>query len=382
MLDHLWSFFRHRDSRTVGLIFSFNSIMFGNWVTRIPDMKADLGLSAADLGLAILGMPVGAILIMPFCGGLINKQGLGKATALSTILFLMTASLPVYGIDQFSLMAVLFIYGLCTAYMDITMNAAAAVTEKKRNHPIMSTCHGMWSLGAMVGSGIGSIFVGFGVDPKIHLTSIAVILFVVVLFLLPTLLRYSDEEAVEGHAFALPKKAVFGLAFLAFCTMFSEGVIADWSAVYMTEGLQSGPFYTGLAFSGYAMMMAIGRFSGDMLIPRLGNRRIVVFGASIAFIGISIALLVSSPILAIVGFSFVGLGLSCLVPVFFSASAKTPGMSSGAGIAAVATFSYSGFLVGPPLIGWIADATSLGLAMGVVGILCLTIALLSGRVRL
>lgn len=382
MLNHLRSFFSHKDSRTVGLIFSFNSIMFGNWVTRIPDMKSTLELSAADLGLAILGMPIGALLIMPFCGGLINKQGLGRATALSTILFLLTASLPVYGINQISLMGVLFIYGLSTAYMDITMNAAAAVTEKKRDHPIMSTCHGMWSLGAMVGSGIGSVFVGFGVDPKIHLTSIAIVLFVFALFLLTTLLKYHDEEAVEGHAFALPKRAVFGLAFLAFCTMFSEGVIADWSAVYMTEELRSGAFYTGLAFSGYAMMMALGRFSGDMLIPRFGNRRIVLYGASIAFVGISIALLVSSPLLAIAGFSFVGLGLSCLVPVFFSASAKTPGMSSGAGIAAVATFSYSGFLIGPPLIGWIADTTSLALAMGVVAILCLTIVLLSSRVRM
>ncbi|MEQ9301106.1 MAG: MFS transporter [Cyclobacteriaceae bacterium] len=382
MLNHLRSFFSHRDSRTVGLIFSFNSIMFGNWVTRIPDMKSTLELSAADLGLAILGMPIGALLIMPFCGGLINKQGLGKATALSTILFLLTASLPVYGFNQISLMGVLFSYGLSTAYMDITMNAAAAVTEKKRDHPIMSTCHGMWSLGAMVGSGIGSVFAGFGIDPKIHLTSIAIVLSVFALFLLPTLLKYHDEEAVEGHAFALPKRGVFGLAFLAFCTMFSEGVIADWSAVYMTEELRSGAFYTGLAFSGYAMMMALGRFSGDMLIPRFGNRRIVLYGASIALIGISIALLVSSPLLAIVGFSFVGLGLSCLVPVFFSASAKTPGMSSGAGIAAVATFSYSGFLIGPPLIGWIADATSLALAMGVVAILCLTIVLLSSRVRL
>ena len=156
MFKHLNSFFVHRESRTVGLIFCFNSMMFGNWVTRIPDMKSDLGLSAADLGLTLLGMPVGAVLIMPLCGGLINRLGLGKATTLSTMLFLLTAALPAFGFDKVSLTAFLFLYGLCTAFMDIAMNAAAAVTEKQRNYPIMSTAHGMWSLGAMLGSGMGS----------------------------------------------------------------------------------------------------------------------------------------------------------------------------------------------------------------------------------
>jgi MFS family permease len=296
---------------------------------------------------------------------------------------MLTASLPVFGTDQMSLTILLFLYGLSTAFMDIAMNAAAAVTEKKRNYPIMSTCHGMWSLGAMVGSGVGSLFVGFGIDPKIHLVSIVIILFIIILFLFPVILRYNDTEAVEtGHAFALPTKAVLGLAFLAFCSMFNEGIIADWSAVYMAESLQSGPFYTGLAFSGYAMMMAIGRFSGDRLIPKFGNRRIVISGALISFFGILLALLFKSPVIAIIGFSFVGLGFSCIVPVLFSASAKTPGLSSGAGIAAVATLGYTGFLVGPPFIGWIADATSLGLAMGVVAILSLTVAVLSSRVRM
>jgi MFS family permease len=382
MFKHLISFFTQTESRTIGLIFAFNSMMFGNWVTRIPDMKADLGLSASDLGIALLGMPLGAVLIMPFCGGLIGKLGLGKATTISTLLFMLTASLPVFGFNQISLTVVLFIYGLSTAFMDITMNAAAAVTEKKQAVSIMSTCHGMWSLGAMLGSGIGSVFVGFEIAPQLHLPIIASILLVVVLFLIPTLLQFHDREASSGNTFALPTKAVLGLAFLAFCIMLNEGVIADWSAVYMTESLQSGPFYTGLAFSGYAMMMAIGRFSGDLLIPKFGNRRIVVSGAMISFFGIILALLVKSPIVAIIGFSFVGLGFSCIVPVLFSASAKTPGLSPGAGIAAVATIGYSGFLIGPPIIGWIADATSLGLAMGVVAILSLAVAVLSSRIRM
>lgn len=345
-------------------------------------MKVDLGLSASELGLALLGMPIGGVLIMPLCGGLVSRLGLGKATALSTLLFLSTAALPVFGYDQLSLTALLFLYGLSTAFMDIAINASAAVTEKKRNYPIMSTCHGMWSLGAMMGSGLGSVFVGLGIDPRIHLVSIVVVIFVIVLFLLPVIFGYDDEETKSGHAFALPTKAVLGLAFMAFCIMLNEGIIADWSAVYMAETLQSGPFYTGLAFSGYAMMMALGRFSGDMLIPKFGNRRIVISGALISFCGILLALLIKSPIVAIIGFSFVGLGFSCIVPVLFSASAKTPGLSPGAGIAAVATIGYTGFLIGPPIIGWIADVTSLALAMGIVAVLSLTVATLASRVRM
>ncbi len=382
MLKHLSGFFSQAESRTVGLIFSFNSIMFGNWVTRIPDMKTSLELSASDLGLALLGMPIGSILMMPICGWLINKQGLGRATAIGAFLFLLTGALPAFAFNQLSLMAALFVYGINTAYMDVSMNAAAAVTEKKQKQTIMSTCHGMWSLGAMVGSGIGSLFVGFAVSPHVHLVSIAILLIVLLSVLLPIILKYHDEDASDSHALALPNKAVLGLAFIAFCSMLNEGVIADWSAVYMAEELESSPFLTGLAFSGYAMMMAIGRFSGDILIPHIGNRRIVIAGALITLIGISVALTSNMPLIAISGFACVGLGLSCIVPVVFSASAKIPGMSSGEGIAATATIGYTGFLLGPPLIGWIADATSLSLAMGSVAILAGIMALLAMRVRL
>ncbi|MEM8894410.1 MAG: MFS transporter [Bacteroidota bacterium] len=382
MFKHLPGFFTHKESRTVGLIFAFNSIMFGNWVTRIPDVKADLDLSAADLGLALLGMPIGSVLMMPICGWLITRQGLGRSTAIASFLFLLTGALPSFAFSHFSLMAALFFYGINTAYMDIAMNAAAAVTEKKHKLTIMSTCHGMWSLGAMIGSGVGSLFVGFGIAPHLHLTSIAVFLILGLFALLPTIFKYHDEESTGGHGIALPKPVVLGLAFIAFCCMLNEGVVADWSALYMAEELKSSPFLTGLAFSSYAMMMAIGRFSGDMLIPRIGNRRIVVGGALITLVGITAALISQWALLAIAGFALVGLGLSCIVPVVFSASAKIPGMSSGEGIAATATISYTGFLLGPPVIGWIADETSLTLAISSIGVLSIVMAVLALRVRL
>ena len=230
--------------------------------------------------------------------------------------------------------------------------------------------------------GIGSLYVGFGVSPHIHLVSIAVLLIVFLIMLLPVVLAYHDESSSDGHAIALPKRAVWGLALIAFCSMLNEGVIADWSAVYMAEELKSSPFLTGLAFSGYAMMMAVGRFSGDMLIPRIGNRRIVLTGAMITLFGIVTALFSQMAFVSIGGFALVGLGLSCIVPVVFSASAKIPGMSSGEGIAATATIGYTGFLLGPPIIGWIADETSLTLAMSTVGVLAIVMALLSFRVRL
>lgn len=379
MFGHLKSFFASADSRTIGMIFCFNSILFGNWVTRIPDIKTKIGLSDAELGFALLGSPLGAIIIMPVSGWLIARLTLSRATLISLFLFVSVSYLPSMVTSMWGLTFVLFVYGLTNAFLDISMNAAAAIVEKDRKYPIMSTCHGMWSLGAMIGSLMGSMFIGFGVAPHIHLPTAAILIALAVFFIAGNILKFKDDHT-QGHVFAIPSKALLGLALIAFCILLNEGAIADWSAVYMKETLNSNPFLIGLAFSGYAMLMALGRFLGDALIPRFGNRRIVVAGALLAVFGLSLALLLANPYVAIFGFSLVGLGFSCIVPVIFSVGANTPGMSAGAGIAAVATMGYTGFLAGPPIIGFISEFYGLTIALSLVIVLSLLVALLAKSV--
>lgn len=381
MASHLKYFLSSRESIFIGMVFACNSMLFGNWVTRIPDIKESLSLSDAELGLALLGAPVGALLIMPLSGWVIARFQLGRTVVFSAILH--TASLPILALTNsfWALTVALVLFGFTNAIMDISMNAAAAGTEKQLRKPIMSTCHGMWSIGAMLGSGIGSLFVGLEVTPLIHLLIIAFVVFFIIAGLSGLLLRLSEARNKEDKLFALPKGVLLLLAFLAFCILMSEGAIADWSAVYMKEVIHADPYLTGLAFSGFALFMALGRLSGDAMIPRYGKKKLIFFGALIGSLGLVVALVVSNPYLVILGFSITGLGYSCLVPVLFISAANVPGYTSGTGIAAVTTLGYAGFLIGPPLIGLLSEQYGLTIGLCFVLFCALLVSILSLTIK-
>lgn len=363
MATHLKFFFSNRLVVTVGLVFASNSFMFGNWVTRIPDVKDALGLSEAELGLALLGAPIGALFIMPISGWVISKLGLGKTVVLSALVH--SLSLPVLSLagSFWQLVGALCFFGFSNALMDISMNASAAITERNLKKAIMSTCHGMWSFGAMLGSALGSVVVGSSSNTILHLSFAGGFIFIVLLVLMPTLLPIQEPRQAGDKVFALPKGALLLLALMAFCIMISEGGIADWSAVYMRDVIMANPYYVGFAYAGFSLMMAIGRMAGDAIIPRFGKKSVVVFGGLISGIGLTIALLFSQPILVIIGFSITGIGYSCIVPVLFMSAANEPGYASGTGIAAVTTLGYSGFLIGPPFIGFLGEHYGLTIGM-------------------
>ncbi len=306
---------------------------------------------------------------MPLAGWFIARFRVGRATLVGTLMLSLSPAI-ISMANTFSFLIVAMVYfGLTNALMDVSMNAAAALTEKKLQRHIMSTCHGMWSFGAMVGSAVGSITVGLGIGIRPHLF-IAVILVISSVIVLSRLISSYEEERKTGEkVFALPNLALFGLATAAFCIMLSEGAIADWSAIYMKETLLSNPFLIGLAYSSFSFLMAIGRFSGDAVIPTIGKRHTVFWGALLSGIGLGATLIIGDPMFAIIGFGLTGFGYSCIIPVLFSSAANEPGFSSGTGIASVSIIGYTGFLAGPPVIGFLADSYGMTLALGYVAIL-------------
>ena len=233
----------------------------------------------------------------------------------------------------------------------------------------------------MIGSGLGSIYVGLNIGVAIHLMPLSILALIIVVLLTKPINSYSEEFSSDDKVFALPNLSLLGLAFIGFCILLSEGAIADWSAVYMSETLQSNAFMTGLAFSGFSALMALGRFSGDNLIPKFGAKYVALFGAVISFLGLGLTLLIADPYFSVLGFSITGLGYSCLVPVLFSSAAREPGYTAGTGIAAVTTLGYTGFLVGPPAIGFISEAFSLTIGLALVVVLSGACAVLSLFVR-
>ncbi|REE01603.1 MFS transporter [Marinoscillum furvescens] len=368
-MNHLSHFLSDRPSRAIGLVFFGNSFLFGNWITRIPDVKNALGLSEMDLGLALLGAPLGALTVMPVAGWVISRLEPGRTAIWFGVLHAL--SLYFLGLpgDFWMLLCALYFFGITNGIMDIAMNSSASIHEGATPYPIMSTCHGLWSIGAMLGSGLGSVAAGAQLAVDQHLLVVFVVTTLLLVLVSRPLSSLTEAGASAKKKFALPTGLLLLFAIMAFCVMVCEGAIADWSSVYMAEVIESDPYLVGIAYSGFALCMTIGRLWGDAIIPVLGRKRVLQVGGVIAVLGLAVALFQQHAWLVIAGFSISGIGYSCIVPVLFSAAASTPGYTAGSAIAAVTTIGYTGFLIGPPFIGFLAEWFGLANALLVL-ILC------------
>lgn len=382
MIKNLNAFFRNRQALAIGLVFMTISTLFGSWVTRIPDIKTMLNFDEGTLGLSLLGMSIGALLMMPFSAWIMSKFGTGRTMFYGVIVATFTMALPTFATSFWSLVALLFLAGLLHGLTDVAMNAAAAAIEQKQRIRIMSTCHGMFSTGGMLGAVFGSFLAGVGVSVQLHLMSVAVFLILIVILFSKTLLSVENVETEEGKLFVLPSGALIGLAVVGFVIMMGEGAVADWSAIYIRDYLGGSAAIAGLGFAGFSLTMAVGRFAGDSIIPKYGSKAIIQFGSILGAVGLGLVIFIPNTYVAIVGFTLIGLGFSCIVPILFSAAAKVPGIVPGTGIAAVTTSGIFGFLVGPPTIGLIAETFSLTFAYGCMMVLVIAAIFISIRVQI
>jgi len=379
MWHNLRLYITHLPSASVGTAFAVMSILFGTWITRIPDIQQQTGLSDGQLGLALLGMPLGAIAIMAFMGQIIHHHGAGKVTWVSSVVFVLAMILPTLAVDLWTLAGALVIVGIGVGSMDVSMNATAAVVEKQSQRLIMSTSHAVFSLGGMIGAGIGSVVVGLGVSTFAHFSYTIATMLAVVLVVRKQWLAISEDNQ-GSHKWVWPTRSLALLVFIGFCALLSEGAIADWSAIYLRRTLQGSAFIGGLGFAGFSLTMSLGRFYGDLVIPKWGAGNLVQWGGLLAGASLGVALMIGNPTVSIVGFTLAGLGLSCVIPIIFSASARIPGVSPGGGIAAVSSMGYMGLMVGPPAIGFIAEEFGLTLGLGLVAVLCFLFSMLGGGI--
>lgn len=380
MIRNLIVFFKDKYFRTAGLFFAINSLFFGSWITRLPDIQEKIEIGEGELGLALLGLPLGSVSVMPFISYFIQKYGAGRVTIYVSIIFCFISTLPVFAVSHLGLFVILFFVGIATGAMDIAMNASAAIVEKKYRRAIMSTCHGLWSLGGMVGAASTSILAGLSVSSKIQMISLAILLLIVIWYLSRTMIQVAESTA-QKRIFVIPKGILVGLAFIAFCVMLGESAIMDWSTIYLRKTLNTEVMLAGMGFAGFSMTMALGRFYGDILITKWGARKLVLIGLIIAIIGVLSALVIQNSIIAILGFTFAGFGFSCLVPAVYISSARVPNVSAGEGLASVASLGYFGLFVGPPTIGMIAEEYGLDIGLGIVIVLLSMAFLITSRTK-
>lgn len=364
----------------VGLTFFLHGILIGAWVSHIPLAKERLDVGPAVFGLALLAFAGGAVCAMPAAGILINRFGSARLVTLTGIGFCLAFFGPVFAPNLPLFVVAGFVMGMMIGSMDVSMNAHGIAVEKALRRPTMSILHGGFSIGAMVGAFIGGGLMSLFGETTQVLVIVALCLamqLVAARFYLPD----DVDRGLSGAHFAWPTRATIGLGLLCFLALMIEGSILDWAAIMMREKFLVDAGFAALAFGFYQGGMAVARVSGDWLRMTVGAVRMVFISALMAAAGTAIALIVPSPWVVMAAFVFAGLGLGNVAPVLFAGGGRLEPDAPGRGIAAVTTLGYTGFLAGPPLIGFAAQATNLNIALGLTVVAALIIAFYARMVK-
>ncbi len=367
----------------VTTIFLLNGLILGSWAARIPAIKERLDLGEAALGLALGLVAVGALVAMPVSGWLSARGGSRRTTRLAFVACCLALPLPALAPSYALLLPAALLIGAGNGSLDVAMNAHGVAVERRHESPILSSFHAAFSCGALIGAGIGAVAAGADVDVRWHFLGVAAVALVVGLIasrsFLPAAADHAGEEA--GPLLAWPPRALWAVGAIGFCALVVEGATADWSAVYVRESLDASAGVAALAFAAFSATMTLGRLVGDKLTTAWGAEALIRRGGLLSAAGVAGALLIADPIAATLGFALVGFGIAAIVPVVFRAASEVDGVAPGVGIAAAATTGYFGFLVAPPIIGGVAEVTSLPLALGLLVLLSLVMAALASRVR-
>ena len=362
----------------VGLGFMLNGAAFASWVVRIPDAQHHLGLTEGTLGLTLLGMSAGGFLAMTLSAALIARYGSRPVAMGATLCFAAAMPGPALAPTPLALALVLFVLGSASSVMAVALNTQAAEVELRMGRPIMAGLHALFSLGGLVGAGLGGLAADASIGAVLHLGLTGVIVAVLTPVIAPLLLDLEPDVAAAAPTRVRPARPLLFLGVVAFCVLFSEGAVADWSTIYLRDEAGAGPAQAAAGYAAFSLMMAIGRFVGDALTLRLGPVRLVRAGGATAATGIALAIAQGDPWVSVLGFGLVGAGLSSVFPTLMTAAGRSGVTTSAGAISVVSSIGYTGFLAGPPLIGMVAEALSLRLGIAVIGLAGLVIAVLAG----
>lgn len=365
---------------SVAAIFFVNGAILGSWAPQVPIFKERLDLSAGDLGLGLLVIAIGAVTAMPAAGYLAGRFGSAPVTMVAIIVQTLVLLALVLAPNTAVAIPALYLFGASNGLCDVAMNAHGVEVERRMGRPILSSLHGMFSLGGFVAAGLAALMLAV-VSPEMHAAIIAAAAFVALAFVLPGLLPADVDRGGHGAHFALPTGNVLVLGILTALVFLAEGAMLDWAAVYLRTELMTSPAAAATGFAAFSAGMAIGRFLGDGLRAHVSAVRLVRMSALLAAVALALGVASGDAWIVVATFAVTGLALSNMAPVLFGAGGKSPGHTAATGVAAVATCGYFGFLAGPPVIGFIAEATSLGAGFLLLAVGCVIVALGAAAAR-
>ena len=350
--------------------------MIGTWIAHIPWLQDHLGVSKATIGLCLLCMAAGALVSMPLTGHILDRRSSASVTRAATLVFCLMLPLPLLATSPYMLGAILFVFGASNGAMDVAMNAHGVAVERELPKPIMSSLHGGWSVGGFASAGLVAIAAAAGVDPRLESLLVGVALWLAALWITRRLGSASTHsEARRGSR--CPRVRSMLLGGLCFLVMMTEGGIADWSGIYLRHDAGASAAAAAMAFTGFSLGMAVARLGGDVLNERLGAGRLLRGGMALVAIALGGVLLIGEPVPAVIGFALCGLGIANAVPLLFSAAGRLD--PPGPSLAATFTLGYTGFIVGPPVIGILADQIGLPRTLSLLLLAALAVTVLGGR---
>ena len=354
-------------------VFSSVNILIGTWILYIPAIKTKFVLNDAEIGFALFFTALGLLMAIPFIPKINKIIGLGLSTKTGIIILALVFNLPLLASNYILLCASLLAVGLCSAFTDVSLNALTATIEKRENENFMSAAHGFFSLGGFIGASVGSLYISQFSNPQIHMACISGLLIISNLFLSK---NYNNivvdeiEETSNNLSFYKNIKPLLILSIIAFIVLFNEGAVEHWSNLFLFDVIQVSESKAGLGFIVFSLMMTIGRFLGDGFSTKLGSLKTILFGTLLAFFAY-LLIIVSQLYVTVIGFGFLGLGLSVIIPEIYRVAGKTKALETSFAISIVSGIGFIGFLVGPVLLGAISNWSNLVISYIFLGLLML-----------
>lgn len=366
----------------VSMFYFAMGLCFATWASRIPHIKSALQLTDGELGTILFALPVGQLTMMYFSGKLVTRFGSHRILLFSILMYAFSMTNLGLAQNAWQLGLALYGFGVFSNLTNISVNTQGVYTEGLFKRTIMSSFHGMWSLAGFTGALVGLGMLALEISTYFHFVIVAIITFLLVIFNFKFLVK--AKETIRPAKEKGPKKrdtSLILLGIIGFCSMASEGIMFDWSGVFFKDIVKVPGALVILGYTSFMIMMASGRFFGDGLIQRFGRKKVMQISGVMISTGFFTAVLFPYIIPSTIAFMVIGLGVSTVVPTLYSIAGKHPTIPTGEALTAVSSVSFLGFLMGPPVIGYIAELSSLRFSFAFIGIFGFAIALMVSRIK-
>jgi len=361
----------------LGSFFFFVGLCFSSWAARIPDIQAKFDLSEGQLGTLLLFLPLGSLIGLPIAGWAVHQFGSRIVIMVGAISYAVT--LPLIGLASatWMLVLILILYGMLGNTMNISLNTQALNLEDQMGKSILASFHGLWSMAGFTGAGLGALMIFLGLSPAAHFAVVAVISFIMILSAQRFIVKEKATASDGGLILKKPDALLLRISLIAFLGMMCEGCMFDWSGVYFKKVVMADTSLIALGYVAFMGAMALGRFITDKIAAKFTKVAVIQISGILIFLGLILSVVFPTVTVATFGFLLVGFGVASIVPLSYSIAGRSKLYSPSVALALVSTISFFGFLLGPPLIGFIADLFNLKTSFLMIAVSALGITLLS-----